>query len=298
LASLLGSRWLPRLHAASTTAGSAPVSRTYIADAQLLLFGRAILGRTNVGGGYAAIESSNNSLRLLFAGGSIPQRARGMNWMGFFEEHANEKTGPSYFGFMTTQPGKTGVQMGHTGGKDEACWYKASRAIFRGNCWDSLIQEIRFPEAAGYAQCSDVAARVRSDLAQMWDSKQRTQLDQPGGRPLTFLLAVREARRSGLPKFRCTYFGNGKLYTLETVRQHDQYGHRWDGLIHDKAGVKKGEFRIWYADPDGRSAESDIPIRIEYCPRPILRLTLRAPRAEEVSANPEPRAFSFAKEGE
>ena len=247
-------------------------TRAYIADATLLLFSRPTLTRTNVGGGWCGIESlPSGRTRLVFAGGSLPERARGMHWLGQFEELLGQPEGPSYFGFMSTQKGATGVQAGHSGSQRDSCWYKVSRAAYREGAWRAAIREVPMPATHGFRQCGLVAAHVREQIPAEPDSQ------FPDDQPRTLLASILEARRANhLSAFETRYFANGKTYQLAIQRRREHDLLRLDGLVRDLAGNRKGQFRAWFA-------HDDLPVRIEYQPRPYLQLTLRLPQSGEAA---------------
>ena len=83
--------------------------RDYRADAVILLFSLPIYTREGVGGGFAAARLQNDAGQsvesLQFAAGSDPDRARGLNRLGFIQETVTtDAGGPAesiYTGFMT-----------------------------------------------------------------------------------------------------------------------------------------------------------------------------------------------------
>lgn len=197
-----------------------------------------------------------------------------MHWLGQFEELLSESGGPSYFGFMSTQKGTTGLQAGHSGTERDACWYKVSRASHRDGAWRAAIREVPMPATHGFRQCHLVAARVREQIPA------EAETDFPDHQPRTLLGSILEARRAhGAPRFETRFFANGKTYQLSIRRQQERDLLRLDGLVRDLAGARKGQFRAWFA-------QDDLPVRIEYQPRPYLQLTLRLPQSGE-AAPPE-----------
>lgn len=259
--------------ASSTPAwGSGRVTRRYVADATLLVFGRPTLTRTNVGGGWCGIERlASGGTRLVFAGGSLPERARGMHWLGQFEEVLGEATGPAYFGFMSTQPGQTGVQAGPSASEGGPRWYKGSRGAHREGAWRAAIREVPVTASHGFRQCHLVAAQVREQVSAQGE------LCIPDEEPRTLLGSILEARRAhGCPRFTARYFANGRTYQLEIRRQREKELLRLEGTVRDLTGARKGAFRVWFA-------QGDLPERIEYQPRPYLQLTLRCPESGEAA---------------
>ena len=88
------------------------MSRTYRADAIILVLGITIFRRAGVGGGQASLEETGEgaSLRrtLFFAAGSDPKHAHGLNRLGWIREvvlgPASTPSESTYFGVLTSSP--------------------------------------------------------------------------------------------------------------------------------------------------------------------------------------------------
>ena len=102
----------PRPGASAPLAPSRIQSRTYRADAVILLLGIPIFRRAGVGGGQASLEETGEgaALRrtLFFAAGSDPKRAHGLSRLGWIREvvlgPASTPSEAAYFGVLTSSP--------------------------------------------------------------------------------------------------------------------------------------------------------------------------------------------------
>ena len=87
----------------------------YRIDAVIVLFSRPLFSRSGVGEGLLFRDERGSAgdgcLRFAFAGGSWPQRARGLNRFGYFSERiefqAGGRSAAQYFGFMTSSNEET-----------------------------------------------------------------------------------------------------------------------------------------------------------------------------------------------
>src|SRR5579883_2807687 len=105
--------WDAALPARTNALPSQAAERHYRADAQIIILGLPLLHRGGVGGGSAvwreSVLSQGDRLRFLeFTGYSLPERASGLNRVGFIRELARledaEPTESIYFGVMTSSP--------------------------------------------------------------------------------------------------------------------------------------------------------------------------------------------------
>ena len=71
------------------------LEQNYRADATILLFSFPLYTRSDVGGAVALVEErkqdDNSILSFEFAAGSAPERARGLNRLGYFQEIVVQK---------------------------------------------------------------------------------------------------------------------------------------------------------------------------------------------------------------
>ena len=97
---------------ATAPGASRTTSRTYRADAVILLLGITVFRRAGVGGGKASLEETGEgaslSRTLFFAGGSDPARAHGLSRLGWMREvvlgPASAPSEATYFGVLTSSP--------------------------------------------------------------------------------------------------------------------------------------------------------------------------------------------------
>lgn len=266
--------------------------RLYRADAVITLFNIPIFSRAGVGSGFAVYDEMDareiRTISLQFAGGSRPDRAKGLNRLGYIHEvvveRGNAPAETAYFGFMTSSPEESLDQAkkaleasngmlpytavdGATGpGK-----ISSSKALFLfppNYNWsnnDSLIKEVRtkFPKESGKPVEAKVGAR---DV------------------PWTFLYTVAQAARRPGEKSEWSYVYNGKQYRLKTEKNADtKMGKKLadKGLVHHAENVWRlsgtitgpqkssdSTFRIW-TEPNG---DTVLPMRIEFQARSFLRL--------------------------
>ena len=110
-----------------------------------------------------------------------------------------------------------------------------------------------------------------------------------GGRLPTFLHGVRQAVNGAGRDFRCSYVHNAKQFDLSVTRledermaaalyekgltEHPKSIRRYEGGIKDGSGqrtCRQWSFRFWRED----GTANRLPLRIEFQPKPILRLSL------------------------
>ena len=110
--SAFGSLEVERLLKDHPQAVTAMQTRHYRADAAVMFLGMTILRRENVGGGSIQLEEANSEKSrrkgIIFRAGSLPERARGLNRLGYIQEVCIEENAllreAAYFGFMTSSP--------------------------------------------------------------------------------------------------------------------------------------------------------------------------------------------------
>jgi hypothetical protein len=266
--------------------------RLYRADAVITVFNIPIFSRVGVGSGFAVYEelaeAESRTIALQFAGGSRPDRAKGLNRLGYIQEvvveRNNRPTETAYFGFMTSSPEENLDQAkkaleasegmlpytavdGSTGPGE----MRSSKARFLfppSYSWsnnDSLIKEVRtkFPSESGKPVEAKLSAK---DV------------------PWTFLYTVAQAASIAGEKSQWSYVYNGKQYRLRTERAQDaKMGRklaekglvtkaenvwRLSGAITGPDNGPESTFKIWVE----HNGESKLPMRIEFQARSFLRL--------------------------
>jgi hypothetical protein len=268
----------------------------YRANAVILFCGVQIFSKSDVGGGYAVVEElrsgENSEIALQFAGGSWPEKAHGINRLGFIQETVMERqTGEAvearYFGFMTSSAEKNFEQakqsFSETGAKPVP--YTATQGAARSGRFPSTIYRMFFPNTLTWADCPRLIRDVRANV----DSSSGTPQEPVSCKaPNTFLNSVRQALLNPAAKTEGSLVYNSKLYTLETEKQPEGAQlTRLTGTLHESATGQKTTFRLWY-EKDGASF---LPVRIEYRAKSFLRLIF-----EKDSSVQLPATTMFLKE--
>lgn len=248
--------------------------RRYRMDATILLLGASLFTRERAGGAYASVEIGRNqgatAVALQFAAGSFPARAHGLNRFGILREAVVERPGAvefSFAGLMThareesfeqarralqATPGGTDgvIARGRTtgpGSESTAQTWIENIALAPGSDWSNLS-----------ATLSDALRHQPRTLPRQTVCGQAT----------TFLYAMRAAALCREAVVTRQFVHAGRQYQLTTHRR-PEHPLDLEGVIRDLAGARLAEFRATYAAGD----QSGLPARIEYRPRPFLRLT-------------------------
>jgi hypothetical protein len=248
-----------------------------------------------VGGGYAVVEEirsgENTQVALQFAGGSWPDKAHGVNRLGFIQETVTEKsTGEPvdarYFGFMTSSAEKSFDQakqsFSETGTKPVP--YTATRGAARSGQFPSTIYRMFLPNSLTWSDCPRLIHDIRATVDRTDGVPQEPVRYQS---PNTFLNSVRQALLNPAAKTEGSLVYNGKLFTLETEKQADGALTRLSGTLHETATDQKSTFRLWYE----KDSESYLPVRIEYRAKSFLKLVF-----EKDPSAKQPQTTLFLKE--
>jgi len=267
---------------------------SYRADAVVQVLGLRVLSRENVGGGEARLERAPGRLSLRFAAGSNPDRASGLNRIGYVEEEtATGEDGTarsSTYGFITESREQTmeesrrALQRGSVG----AATYTVLEARGQGARVDAKVFRVEAEAKLSWPGWRQVLAAVSS--AQPAGEPRQTSVEFPWGRATSFLGAVHGAMQAGAGQGKRPYVYNGQLYDLTWRSSASEGMLQMDARVHNRKTGKVTPFRLWF---DGRSADP-LPSRIEYQPRGFLQLTFvqtgSAPAARNRSAVPEEKA--------
>ncbi len=278
--------------------------RRYRVDAVIRVLSIPIVKKAGVGSGFAFLEQSglatDRQLELLFAAGSWPEQAHGLNRMGYIEELISERpggvSGARYFGFITSSDEQSVGDAQEalrnaegTGpftviqGEAEPGAFRAAKLRFHADRsytwsdWEELL-----PQARRVAAESFGGGQAKEGV---WgDSK---------GRPLPMLYTVLTAIRSREKEQELRYVWEQHQYTMTVRKRGDRsVGGKLvaDGLADDPDSIirldarvvntnngKRYLFRLWY-DSD---SNSPLPLRVEYRPRHFLQLNFEVdPEAE------------------
>lgn len=281
LVSLLGKR-----SAAANEPGFDPVSfslrgfvptaafqRRYRMDAAILLLGAPLYTRQAAGGGYASVEislgDSARAVALQFAAGSDPARAHGLNRFGILREALIERGELREFAFagLMTRSREDSLDQGKKAlaASPGAAEGVLARGRTSGSTFRSWIDTVDLAADCNWANLSETLCEA------LHRKPQAAARQTAPSSATTFLYAMQLAALCKDPLHRCEFTHAGRGYWLET-RRHPARFLELVGTIHDQAGNRCAEFRTAYAEGD----PSGLPKRIEYRPRPFLRLTFEA----------------------
>jgi hypothetical protein len=276
--------------------------RSYRADANIVLFGITIFSRSDVGGGFARLvetsSGSNSTIRLLFVSGSRPDRAHGLNRMGYLEESVAETNArPShadYFGFMTAsaEDNLADARKALHGPSAGEVPFVASRGEIDGSNARHTVRHVVLPASCRWTNAQQLLDVVKEDLNGPGAGSGQAGLNH-GERPGTFLYTVLSVERSPARTNDATFVHNGKLFRLHAVKRADErMGAQFvddhliasprdavelAGLIRNAATGAETTFRVWF----DRTSPNLLPLRFEFQPKSYLRLAFEASPAED-----------------
>jgi hypothetical protein len=266
------------------------LERRYRADAQVLLLGLPLLHKQNVGGGsvlWREFQADAPARLLEFRGFSSPERAAGLNRVGFIREMArfqNNRAECVYFGLMTSSPEESAEEARnalHSHAKEQA--FTAIDGHIGGGEIETTVARFAVPASISGEQSAELIERARRALA----SVAKTSAPQPTNETFqSFLQTVAEMLQSNGEEGSYLYLGRAYRIRLARAldskatayfREHRLIGPesqvtRISGRIRREAGGKETEFRLWIAD----GMERPLPLRIEYQPKSYLRLVFEA----------------------
>ena len=263
--------------------------RRYRADAQVLIFGLPLFHREGIGGGGVSWREFESARLLEFNGFSTPERAAGLNRLGFIREMARTPEGRDpesiYFGLMTASKEETVEQARralHSAAKEQTYSVidgriavgkaEAATAHFTAPASLSGAQRAELMDRAAQALASAqriAADGITPDCAQSFLQALAGLLLRPDGREARYSYAGRlyRLRLSRTPDPKATaYFRARRIVPpSETVL-------RVSGRLRPEAGGKETEFRLWISS----AARPPLPLRIDYQAKSYLRLTFEA----------------------
>jgi hypothetical protein len=246
---------------------------TYRADALVHLLGVKLFERASVGGGVARLERGDGRLRLQFAAGSEPGRAKGFDRIGYVhEETSTGEDGQqrmSVYGFMTETREQTMAEaaraLSKPAGHGEA--YTVLEAHGQGGRVDARVFRVETDHRPGWPRWQQALAAVAS--ASPSGAARRTRLELPDGRTVpSFLGAVNGAMRAGSGPGHCVYVYSGQLYELSWRSRIEGPLTRMEANIRNSKTGRRTPFELWF---DG-SSRDPLPCRFEYQPRGFLKL--------------------------
>lgn len=267
--------------------------RRYRADAQVTVLGLALLHRTGVGGGNAVWRESTAEgglLRFLeFTGFSLPERAAGLNRMGFIRELSRftdrSPIESIYFGLMTSSPEESAEEARRALVAHSAeVAYTAIEGHIATDAVETAGAHFMAPARWSVENRGELVDRARSALAEASTAAAGGGAHGIGSRP--FLQSLAEVLRdSSLEETRYTY--SSRVYRMGVSRAldpkatayfralgligEDREVVRIAGRIRREAGGRETSFRLWF-----EPGEMPLPLRIEYQAKSYLRLVFEA----------------------
>jgi hypothetical protein len=260
-------------------------SRTYRADAIILLLGIPIYRRAGVGGGQASFEETGEgaSLRrtLFFAGGSDPKRSLGLRRVGWMQEvvlgPASAPSEAAYFGVLTSSP--------------EESLEHARKSVAASPSGSSTFSAVNGRNTAGHSRSSlthfeysdsvlwsdrGLIEKAHSTFDGKVDWRETTWPNSPGHTPATFLLQLSALLKQRGRRAEGRYVYNEQEYVMQL--ETPQTGRDRERLVPVRGmtrNLRTGHetpFRLWLEEADNSVA----PVRIEFQPRSFLRLTFES----------------------
>lgn len=263
----------------------------YSASATVLLLSVPILSRGGVGSGFTVIEESAGATSIQFGAGSAPDKARGLNRLGFIHEVVREdqeanSCSCAWFAFMTTSNEKSlneaKQSLESSAGQVP---YIASQGRGKPGSVACRVDKLRFPSQLTWQHISRLVASAREVMAASPAPLVEIEVAR---RPSLFLGTVRSAMLDAAVKTKALAFFNNRQFTLETTKEPDaaaatRFRERnliaatdsvvcLNAIITDHQSGVRTPFRVWYA----KGSERMPPLRFEYQARSFLRLVFEA----------------------
>jgi hypothetical protein len=255
-------------------------TRHYRADAAVMFVGMTILRRQNVGGGSIHFEEGNSeNLRrrgITFRAGSLPDRARGLNRLGYIQEVCIEENAllreAAYFGLMTSSPEESFADAKNALEKQsgDGLKYTAINGVNISGGARSASHHWIFPSEYDWSRSDSLVETARQKTSSA-DHQWKKQNWTAGATPGTFLNTVLEAARSSQSRSEAYYIFGEKRCKLTTEKSRESNGlTRLKGEILNQGTGKKTSFNVWF-EP-GKT----LPQKIEFQARSYLKLAFEA----------------------
>lgn len=286
---------------ASFGGGDGASRRYFRADAVIMLFSIPIFSKAGVGSGFAFVEdmegSGSRTRRLGFGGGSWPDKASGLNRLGYIHETVVESSGSlaqsNYFGFMSTsQEERLEEARAALNASQQESIFSAVRGETRPGTYSARFTRFLSRDAVSWRFWHKVAyaAEKSFDGACLSNREERGASGNPEMVLPTLLYSLLRVRESGFTPLRTTFIYGGVQRSLETSAAPDaktgeklrQRGivanaksvvHMTGTIRNMKLGTKT-HFSVWW----DRDSASMLPVRIELEPKSFLRLAFEADR--------------------
>jgi hypothetical protein len=266
--------------ASARAAAQFPRIRHYRVDAVVSMLGVPLLTCSGVGSAFLAIREEHNVVSLHFAGGSDPEHAHGIVYAGSMEETVTEQDSSvieaSYFGFITASKDDSVEQARHVmAAAPGASRFAAVEAVHRPGrvCFKRAL----VVSGEGWKNWAQLIRQVRAWFVNAQPAAK--EISTAGGEASnTFLYAVLRAARSAGNRWEGAYVHSGRQYRLECEKSRGPIrdgvcAERLTGKIRETGVDRMTTFRCWMEEGN------DLPVRIDFQPRPYLRLSLEKEEA-------------------
>jgi hypothetical protein len=271
------------------------ISRTYRADAVIVLLSVPVFRRPGVGSGFASLaEATQEGERyysLRFAGASRPERAAGLDRVGALREVVREQSETlreaAYFGVLTSSPEETLEEGRRSLAKNASKWNEYTAIDGQSQCGFTRSAVTHFRLQADGAPNLRVIAEARANFQTNRPPWRENQWpgNREGHAPPTFLYALMRAIRLPQRVSESWYVYSERSYRLRLEKAQDrQQGQRFAelgltsrpdrvievrGRTREEQSGRQTSFRLWIEE----GPENSLPLRIEFQPRSYLRLS-------------------------
>jgi hypothetical protein len=251
----------------------------------VLLLGIAVYRRPGVGGGHASLEEAGDgpSLRrtLFFAAASDPQRAHGLNRLGWIREvvlgPAHTPSESAYFGVLTASPEESldHARKSMDATQSTSSIFNAVSGLNTAGHSRSAVTHFEFAASTNWSdrRLIDHAQSTFREKVDWRETSWPKLADQP---PPTFLLQLATLLKQRKRRAVGRYVYNEQEYLLELEMPQAGANREqllpFHGKIRNLGTGRETPFRLWLAD----APDSILPVRIEFQARSFLRLTFEA----------------------
>lgn len=276
--------------------GSDGAARCYFrADAVITVFSVPIFSKAGVGSGFAFVEeiegTAARTRRLGFGGGSWPDKARGLNRLGYIHETVVEASGglteSNYFGFMSTSQEERLEEARAALAKEQPeALFSAIRGETRAGAYSARFTRFLSRDAVNWRFWRKVASAAEKSFSGecLSNREEHGASNKPDTVIPTLLYSLLRVRENGFEPTKTSFIYGGVQRSLETSTTPDaKTGDRlrqrgkvasansvvhMTGTIRNLQTGNKTRFSVWW-DRDSASA---LPLRIELEPKSFLRL--------------------------
>jgi hypothetical protein len=264
-------------------------TRSYRADAHVVLLSLSLLRRSGVGAGSASWSEQSGVRFLAFCGYSLPDRAAGLNRLGLIRElsrSSGDAAESIYFGLMTASPEESAAEA-------RKALSSQAKSLLYSTIEGRVAPGVAATATAHFSAPSVLSTAQQDELEEMAQQALSAAATKPAefvpgaNSAPTFLQALAGLLRN--PSGGQTlYTYNGRLYRLWLRKYADPKTTayfreqrlippaanviRAEGRLRRDAGGKETNFQVWIED----GAARPIPLRIEYQAKSYLRLTFEA----------------------